>query len=42
MASMMNKFGMINSCEIILKNKNKFFAKNYFRCALYLYAHYTQ
>jgi hypothetical protein len=25
MAFMMNKLAMINSCEIILENKNKFF-----------------
>jgi hypothetical protein len=25
MAFMMNKLGMVNSCEIILLNKNKFF-----------------
>jgi hypothetical protein len=29
MASMMNKLGMINSWEIILKNKIIFFAKNH-------------
>jgi hypothetical protein len=30
MASMMNKFAMINSCEIILENKINFFAKNHY------------
>jgi hypothetical protein len=29
MACMMNKLAMINSCEIILKNKINFFDKNY-------------
>jgi len=29
MASVMNTLGMINSCEIILKNKLIFFAKNH-------------
>ena len=43
MASMMNKFAMINSCEVILKEKLIFFAKNHCEiqvrtilvCALY-------
>jgi hypothetical protein len=43
MASVMNTLGMINSCEIILKNKLIFFAKNHCEiqvstihvCALY-------
>jgi hypothetical protein len=44
MAFMMNKLAMINFCEIIFEKKTLFFAKNYckFRCALYLYAHYTR
>jgi hypothetical protein len=29
MALMMNKHAMINSCKIILKNKNNFFVKNH-------------
>ncbi len=29
MAFMINKLAMINSCEIILENKNKFFAKSF-------------
>jgi hypothetical protein len=39
MACMMNKLAMINSCEIILIFLTKNIVK--FRCALYLYAHYT-
>ncbi len=42
MACMMNKLAMISSCEIILEKKYflpKIIVK--FRCALYLYAHYT-
>ncbi len=30
MAFMMNKLAMINSCEIILENKNKIFDKNHY------------
>ncbi len=44
MAFMMNKLARINSCEIILKNKNDFFLPYTimnFRCTLYLNAHYT-
>jgi hypothetical protein len=41
MASMMNKLAMINSCEIIVEIfLPKIIVK--FRCALYLYANYTQ
>ncbi len=43
MAFMMNKLAMINYCEIILerfKKLPKIILK--FRCALYLYVHYTQ
>jgi hypothetical protein len=44
MAVKMNKLAMINFCEIILKNKNNFFAKNHCEiqvrtilvCTLYL------
>ena len=41
-AFMMNKLAMIISFEIILKNN--FLPKTIvkFRCALYLYAHYTR
>ncbi len=45
MAFMMNKHAMNNSCEIILeKLKQLFWPKiiGKFRCALYLYAHYTR
>jgi hypothetical protein len=44
MAFMMNKLAMINSREIIIEKQNIFLPKIIvkFRCALYLYAHYTQ
>ncbi len=44
MACLMNKPALIISCEIILQNIIDFLAKIIvkFRCALYLYAHYTQ
>jgi hypothetical protein len=43
MAFMMNKLEMVNSGEIILKKQKKNLPKIIvkFRCALYLYAHYT-
>jgi hypothetical protein len=43
-AFMMNKLAIINSCEIILEQKYFFLPKIIvkFRCALYLYAHYTR
>ncbi len=39
MASMMNKFAMINSCEIILENKINFFAKNHYEIQIYTCMH---
>jgi hypothetical protein len=44
MAFMMNKLAMINSMKLFLKNKIKYLQKIIvkFRCALYLYAHYTR
>jgi len=39
MACMMNKCVMINSCEIIIIILTKIIVK--FRCAIYLYGHYT-
>jgi hypothetical protein len=43
-AFIMNKLAMVISFEIILKNKNNFLPKIIvkFRCALYLYVHYTR
>jgi hypothetical protein len=44
MASMMNKLAINYSCEIVLQKLNNFFLPKIivkFRCALYLYAHYT-
>ena len=49
MASMLNKLAMINSCEIILENKNNISAKNHCEiqvrtvvvCALYLIKYRT-
>ncbi len=45
MASMMNKLAMIISFEIILEKLNIIFLPQIivkFRCALYLYVHYSQ
>ncbi len=44
MACMVNKPAMTNSCEILKNKVNIFLTKIIlkFRCALYLYAHYTQ
>ena len=44
MAFMMIKLAMMNYCEIILENFLKIFLPKIivkFKCALYLYAHYT-
>jgi hypothetical protein len=44
MASMMHKLAMIILVKLFLKNKINFFLPKIivkFRCALYLYAHYT-
>jgi hypothetical protein len=45
MASMINKLAMVNYCEIILEKLNQIYLPKIivkFRCALYLYAHYTR
>ena len=44
MAFMMNKLAMNNSCEILVEKKLLIFLPKIivtYRCALYLYAHYT-
>jgi hypothetical protein len=44
MAFMMKKLAMIHFCEIILEKIYNFFPKIIvkFKCALYVYAHYTR